>query len=89
MNDARSATTDDATIDPVVAEVLGQLWAARRESPGKPWALAKLAKRTRLPMSALRRTLTMLEAAGFVEVSLADDGRGVAALTAQGLALFT
>lgn len=89
MNDARSATTDDATIDPVVAEVLGQLWAAHQENPGKPWALAKLAKRTRLPMSALRRTLAPLEAAGFVEASLAEDGRGVAALTAQGLALFT
>jgi hypothetical protein len=40
-----------------------------------------------MPMSGLRRTLTQLEAAGLVCVTMHDDGTGTAALSAEGLEL--
>ncbi|GAB7522998.1 helix-turn-helix domain-containing protein [Paraburkholderia sp. 2C] len=64
--------------------VLGELWGARDESPGKPWSLAKLSKRAQLPMSTLRRLLTELTAAGLVDVESRPDGTGSAVLTEQG-----
>ncbi len=74
-------------VDAGVALVLEHLWAARRESPGRPWSLAKLAKRAALPMSVLRRTLTLLQAAGLADFELDEAGRGFAALSAEGEAL--
>jgi hypothetical protein len=64
--------------------VLGELWGARNESPGKPWSLAKLSKRAQLPMSTLRRLLTELTAAGLVDVEIRPDGTGSSVLTEQG-----
>ncbi|MDQ7978355.1 ArsR family transcriptional regulator [Paraburkholderia sp. SARCC-3016] len=64
--------------------VLGELWGARNESPGKPWSLAKLSKRAQLPMSTLRRLLTELTAAELVDVEMRPDGTGSVALTEQG-----
>lgn len=84
----RSDAVDGAEgVDAGVALVLEHLWAARCESPGRPWSLAKLAKRAALPMSALRRTLTLLQAAGLADFELDEAGRGFAALTAEGEAL--
>jgi len=87
MNGMQSAMAEDDVIDPSVAAVLEQLWVAYQENPGKPWTLAKLAKRARLPMSALRRTLTLLKAASLVDYQLDEEGRGFADLTEQGVAL--
>src|ERR1700761_3606120 len=73
---------DDPQVQIVV--VLGELWGAHNESPGKPWSLAKLSKRVQLPMSTLRRLLTGVTSAGLVEVETRPDGTGSAALTEQG-----
>ncbi|QCP54783.1 transcriptional regulator [Trinickia violacea] len=61
-----------------------QLHDASRTTPAKAWSLAKLSKRSALPMSTLRRLLVQLEAAGLVEMTLADDGTGSAGLTGEG-----
>jgi hypothetical protein len=87
MNEAPSVMTDDDTVDPAITAVLEQLWVACQERPGKPWSLAKLAKRARLPMSALLRSLTLLKAARLVDCDVDDEGRGDARLTEQGRAL--
>ncbi len=73
--------------DPQVqlAQILVELWQAREESPDKPWSLAKLSKRTQLPMSTLRRLLTELTSAGFIDVQSRPDGTGIAVLTDQGV----
>jgi DNA-binding IclR family transcriptional regulator len=71
-------------IDPALVAVLAQLWRARTETPGRAWSLAKLAKQSGLPMSALRRRLTGLADAGLVEVTMSDDGAGIARLSAEG-----
>lgn len=52
-------------------EALGRIEAER---PGKPCSLAKLSKQAGLPMSALRRQLTLLEEAGLVALTLDDGG---------------
>ncbi|MDR5775319.1 MULTISPECIES: helix-turn-helix domain-containing protein [unclassified Caballeronia] len=74
-------------IDPILVAVLAQLWRARRESPEKPWSLAKLAKQSDLPMSALRRQLTGLADAGLIEMSITEEGAGSAWLSAEGVTL--
>jgi DNA-binding IclR family transcriptional regulator len=74
-------------IDPALVAVLEQLWRARGETPARAWSLAKLAKQSDLPMSALRRQLTGLEDAGLVEVRMSEDGTGSALLTEQGVTL--
>ena len=74
-------------IDPALVAVLGQLWRAREETPGRAWSLAKLAKQSDLPMSALRRQLTALEEAGLADVQMNEDGTGSAWLTEQGATL--
>ncbi|SAL65798.1 putative DNA-binding protein [Caballeronia peredens] len=74
-------------IDPALVAVLAQLWRAREETPGRAWSLAKLAKQSGLPMSALRRQLTGLEEAGLVEVRISEEGTGSAWLTEQGVTL--
>jgi len=88
MNEAQPdmAAEDGAAdaADSAVAAVLEQLWMARQENPGKLWSLAKLAKRVQLPMSTLRRTLTLLKAADLVDFHVDEEGRGHADLTEQG-----
>jgi DNA-binding IclR family transcriptional regulator len=84
-----SSRHDNDELDPLVANIMLNLWDASREPAGKSWSLAKLSKRTQLPMSGLRRTLTQLEAAGLVRVTMHDDGTGTAELTAEGLELGT
>ena len=74
-------------LDPVIATVLVQLWEASHDPLGKSWSLAKLSKRAQVPMSTLRRGLTQLDAAGFVDVVIREDGTGTAALNAAGRAL--
>jgi DNA-binding IclR family transcriptional regulator len=79
------ARTNDEELDPVVVTVLLQLWTAWQESPDKPWSLPKLCKRAELAMSTLRRTLTRLAAAGFIEVTTEDDERATAKLSSEGV----
>ncbi|GAB5095147.1 helix-turn-helix domain-containing protein [Caballeronia sp. HLA56] len=74
-------------IDPILVAVLAQLWRARRESPEKPRSLAKLAKQSDLPMSALRRQLTGLADAGLIEMTITEEGAGSAWLSAEGVTL--
>jgi DNA-binding IclR family transcriptional regulator len=78
---------NDDELKPAIAAVLEQLWEASREPAGKTWSLAKLSKRARIPMSALRRNLTQLEVQNFVDVEIHDDGTGSAALNVAGLEL--
>lgn len=68
-----------------LVEVLVELWRAHQAAPEKPWSLAKLSKRSQLPMSTLRRLLTELNSTGLVDVVILPDGTGSAELTAQGL----
>jgi hypothetical protein len=78
---------DEGGLDPAIAALLMQLHEAARSSqaaPAKAWSLAKLSKRAALPMSTLRRLLVQLQAADLVEMTLADDGTGSAALTEAG-----
>jgi DNA-binding MarR family transcriptional regulator len=74
-------------IDPALVAVLAQLWRAHVKTPGRAWSLAKLAKQSALPMSALRRQLTSLEEGGLVEVRMSEDGTGSAWLTEEGVTL--
>ncbi|WP_321799105.1 helix-turn-helix domain-containing protein [Caballeronia sp. J97] len=74
-------------IDPALVAVLTQLWRAQTETPGRAWSLAKLAKQSGLPMSALRRHLTGMEDAGLVEVRMTEEGTGSAWLSDEGVAL--
>ncbi|RYU62567.1 winged helix-turn-helix transcriptional regulator [Methylolobus aquaticus] len=46
------------------------------EGTGRDLSLARLAKRTGLRQSTLRRYLTLLEEAGIVRVTLEEDGGG-------------
>jgi predicted transcriptional regulator len=78
---------DDNELDPTVEQLLMLLWEASRESPGKPWSLAKISKRADLPMSTLRRYFTQLQSAGVIAVQMDEEGRGSASLTGEGLEL--
>ncbi|MCM2552123.1 ArsR family transcriptional regulator [Burkholderia glumae] len=78
---------DEGGLDPTVAAVLQQLREALAETPGRAWSLAKLGKRSQVPMSTLRRTLTQLDAAGLTATELGEDGSGHAVLTQEGVAL--
>jgi hypothetical protein len=69
--------------DPVFIDVLEQLWTAFNEEREEAWSLAKLSKRSALPMSTLRRALTDL----VVRFEVAEDGRGYAALSEEGALL--
>jgi DNA-binding MarR family transcriptional regulator len=84
------AKTHDDELDPVVMTVLLYLWTAWQESPDKPWSLPKLSKRTDLPMSTLRRTLSRLQGAGLAELRTSeDDERTTAALSSAGIEFST
>ena len=74
-------------IDPALLTVLAQLWRAKKETPGPAWSLAKLAKQSGLPMSALRRRLTGLADAGLVEMQVSEEGAGSARLSEGGVTL--
>jgi hypothetical protein len=89
MDTTRTTQQDGEEPDPVIIEILTQLWEASRDPSAKPWSLAKLSKRSGLSMSALLRNLTQLQAAQLVEVASHEDGTGSAALSAAGLELCT
>ncbi|MGJ8749404.1 helix-turn-helix domain-containing protein, partial [Burkholderia pseudomallei] len=82
--DAAGRAGGDSGCDPALVAVLLRLREAAVDARGAPWSLAKLAKRAGMPMSALRRALTRLDAAGVTETIVREDGTGCAALTAQG-----
>jgi DNA-binding transcriptional ArsR family regulator len=67
-----------------LAGLLEQLWRMALEAPVRPCSLARVSKRTRLPMSALMRQLSLLSEAGLVEVDAREEGGGKVALTAAG-----
>ena len=74
-------------IDAALIALLALLWEARQEAPGKPWSLAKLAKRAGVQMSTLLRQLNALSSAGLVSVTTAESGGGSAQLSAAGAEL--
>ena len=82
-------TTPGADPDEQIGRLLETLAAAASEDGGTraDLSLARLSKRSGLPMSTLRRFLIALEDAGLVRFTLGEDGRGTAGLTAQGRAL--
>jgi DNA-binding IclR family transcriptional regulator len=68
--------------------VLHALWRIQVEWPDKSCSLAKLSKQAELPMSVLRRQLTALVEAGWIELALDDGGvTGTVGLSAEGLQL--
>ena len=76
-----------AGIDAALAALLALLWEAHQEARGKPWPLAKLAKRAGVQMSTLLRQLNALSSAGLVRVATAEHGGGSASLSASGAQL--
>ncbi|MEK6348539.1 MAG: ArsR family transcriptional regulator [Burkholderia sp.] len=78
---------DDGGLDPVIVAVLACLRDALTETPGRAWSLAKLSKRSQVPMSTLRRTLTQLDGAGLTRTEIGEDGLGHVALSDEGAAL--
>ncbi len=65
--------------------VLEALWRINAEWPDKPCTLAKLSKQSERPMSVLRRQLTMLVDAGWIELRLEEGGvAGTVLLTESG-----
>ena len=74
-------------IDAALIALLALLWEARQDVPGKPWSLAKLAKRAGLQMSTLLRQLNALSSAGLASVTTAENGGGSALLSAAGAEL--
>ncbi|MEA3086559.1 MAG: hypothetical protein QOC89_4256 [Paraburkholderia sp.] len=76
---------ENAELDLSIATVLLHLWTACREPSARSWSLAKLSKRSKIAMSTLLRNLAPLEEAGLVKISIEDDGREVASLSASGL----
>ena len=63
-------------LDPGLVAILNVLAAHAMEGTGRDLSLARLAKRTGLRQSTLRRYLTLLEEAGIVRVTLGEDGSG-------------
>lgn len=88
MANADSPSQHEDELDPVKVTILRHLWEASQESDGKSWSLAKLSKRSCIPMSTLRRTLSEFEDAGIVDVSTHEDGRIFATLNATGINIF-
>lgn len=81
-------TAQNDGLDPVKVTVLRHLWEAAHEEEHSPWSLAKLSKRTGVPMSTLRRTLNEFEEAGIVDISMEEDGRSFASLNEAGRDVF-
>ncbi|AIO39023.1 transcriptional regulator [Burkholderia sp. AU19243] len=82
-----TSESDDSPLDPAIVAALATLNEAAIDPSGKTWSLPKIAKRSQLPMSTLRRVLTQLDAAGLSATTLNDDGTGSAALTQEGRAV--
>jgi len=82
-------TDDDAMSEgeAALAGLLEQLWRMAQEAPQRPCSLARVGKRTQLPMSTLMRGLSQLSGAGLVEVAPREEGGGIVALTATGRTL--
>ncbi|MTV38683.1 helix-turn-helix domain-containing protein [Duganella radicis] len=64
----------DDEVMAALAALLEALARIEAEWPDKPCSLARLSKRAGLPMSVLRRQLTLLEEAGLVGLDLDDGG---------------
>lgn len=64
----------DDEVMAALAALLQALASIEAEWPDKPCSLAKLSKQAGLPMSVLRRQLTLLEEAGLVMLTLDDGG---------------
>jgi hypothetical protein len=67
-----------------LAGLLEQLWHMLLEAPARRCSLARVSKRAGRPMSALMRQLSVLSAAGWVEVDAREEGGGSVLLTAAG-----
>ncbi|MBV6323109.1 ArsR family transcriptional regulator [Duganella violaceipulchra] len=75
----------DEEVMAALVGVLEALWRINAEWPDKPCTLAKLSKQSERPMSVLRRQLTMLVDAGWVELRLEEGGvAGAVLLTDSG-----
>jgi len=83
----QEATAGDG-LDPVKVTILRHLWEASKEADAAPWSLAKLSKRTGIPMSTLLRVLNEFESAGIVDLTTHEDGRSFAVLNATGIDIF-
>ncbi|AOJ28819.1 hypothetical protein WJ12_28700 [Burkholderia seminalis] len=82
-----TSESDESPLDPALVATLATLHEAASDPAGKTWSLPKIAKRTQLPMSTLRRVLTQLDAVGLSATTLNEDGTGSAALTDEGRAV--
>ncbi|MBN3835792.1 Rrf2 family transcriptional regulator [Burkholderia sp. Ac-20344] len=82
-----TSESDDSPLDPALVAALATLHEAAADPAARPWSLPKIAKRSQLPMSTLRRVLTQLDAAGLSTTTLNEDGTGSAALTDEGRAV--
>lgn len=85
--ESMTSESDESPLDPALVATLATLHEAASDPAGKTWSLPKIAKRTQLPMSTLRRVLTQLDAAGLSATTLNEDGTGSAALTDEGRAV--
>jgi hypothetical protein len=72
-----------------LAGLLEHLWQMVLEAPSRPCSLARVSKRSGRPMSVLMRQLSVLSAAGWVEVAAREEGGGSVSLTAAGRGLCT
>jgi DNA-binding IclR family transcriptional regulator len=88
-----SAPPSGEDLDQALLTLLSLLWEAKRETPDKPWPLAKLSKRSGVHMSTLLRQLNVLVGAGLVSTAARSAGGDYAELTPAGIdlcaALFT
>lgn len=87
--DAEASLPDAAEFDPLLVSILRSLHGPDDGSTSAlaGLSLARLAKRTGLRQSTLRRNLTWLEDAGLVRVELDEAGGGRVLLTSTGTAL--
>ena len=71
-------------IEPMFIRLLQQLWEAAHDERERDWSLAKLSKRSLLPMSTLRSALSQLEEEMLVQVTRGEDGRETVTLSDEG-----
>lgn len=78
----------DDEVMAALINVMETLWRIAGERPDKPCTLARLSKQAGLPMSVLRRQLTVIVELGWVAVRL-DEGAvtGTVVTTASGVQL--
>ncbi|WP_293778735.1 ArsR family transcriptional regulator [uncultured Oxalicibacterium sp.] len=89
MTAPQQSTEEHDGLDPIKVTILRHLWEAAQEAGDAPWSLAKLSKRTCIPMTTLLRVLNEFDNAGIVDMRAHDDGRRFAALNATGLEIFS